>query len=66
MLDWAKKYKKYKNGEISKEEYDQWRYTYPDVEMQHIKLNQDEFKFQMLFEETIQQDLGLEKNDDED
>ena len=28
---------KYKNGEISKEEYDRWRYTYPEVEVQRTR-----------------------------
>lgn len=28
---WQKEAEKYRNGEISKEEYDKWRYTYPEV-----------------------------------
>ena len=31
---WQKEAEKYRNGEISKEEYDRWRYTYPEVEVQ--------------------------------
>ena len=27
---WAEQADKYRNGEISKEQYDQWRYTYPE------------------------------------
>lgn len=34
---WQKEAEKYRNGEISKEEYDLWRYTYPEVEVQHTK-----------------------------
>lgn len=30
LLEWAVEYMKWQNGEISKEEYDQWRYTFPD------------------------------------
>ncbi len=29
---WQKQYQKFVDGEISKEEYDQWRYTYPEKE----------------------------------
>ena len=29
---WQQESQKYQNGEISKEEYDHWRYTYPRVE----------------------------------
>ena len=31
---WQKEAEKYRNDEISKEEYDCWRYTYPKVEVQ--------------------------------
>ena len=34
---WQKEAEKYRNGEISKEEYDQWRYTYPKIETQRTK-----------------------------
>ena len=34
---WQKEAEKYRNGEISKEEYDRWRYTYPEVEVQHTR-----------------------------
>ncbi|MBQ8767603.1 MAG: helix-turn-helix transcriptional regulator [Clostridia bacterium] len=34
---WQKESEKYRNGEISKEEYDHWRYTYPEVEVQHTR-----------------------------
>lgn len=27
---WAEQAEKYRNGEISKEQYDEWRYTYPE------------------------------------
>ena len=32
-----KEAEKYRNGEISKEEYDRWRYTYPEVEVQRTR-----------------------------
>ena len=35
--DWQKEAEKYRNGEISKEEYDRWRYTYPEVEAQRTR-----------------------------
>lgn len=34
---WHKEAEKLKNGEISKEEYDQWRYTYPEIEAKRFK-----------------------------
>ena len=34
---WQKQAEKLKNREISKEEYDHWRYTYPEVEAQRTK-----------------------------
>ena len=34
---WQKEAEKYRNGEISKEEYDRWRYTYPEVEAQRTR-----------------------------
>ena len=37
LEDWAREYRKFKTGEIAKEEYDQWRYTYPEVEMQRVR-----------------------------
>lgn len=30
FIDWQRQTEKYKNGEITKEEYDHWRYNYPD------------------------------------
>ena len=34
---WQKEAEKYRNGEISKEEYDRWRYTYPEEEAQRTR-----------------------------
>ena len=34
---WQKEAEKFRNGEISKEEYDHWRYTYPEVEAQRTR-----------------------------
>ena len=34
---WQKEAEKYRNDEISKEEYDRWRYTYPEVEVQRTR-----------------------------
>ena len=62
LEDWAREYQKFKTGEITKEEYDQWRYTYPKVELQRFQLNQDEFKFQTLFEEACQPINTQEEN----
>jgi len=39
---WHKEAEKYRNGEISKEEYDRWRYTYPEVEVQRTRESLDE------------------------
>ena len=34
---WQKEAEKCRNGEISKEEYDHWRYTYPEIEVQRTR-----------------------------
>lgn len=34
---WQKECEKYRNGEITKEDYDHWRYTYPLVEVERTK-----------------------------
>lgn len=44
MIEWAKEYEKFKNGEITNEEYDQWRYTYPERKVQQTKERLDEFR----------------------
>lgn len=30
LAAWAEQAEKYRSGEISKEQYDEWRYTYPE------------------------------------
>lgn len=32
FLAWLSQYAKYKQGELSKDEYDNWRYNYPNIE----------------------------------
>ena len=45
MLDlWQREFEKFQNGEISKEEYDQWRYTYPKMEADCFKQAIDEIR----------------------
>ena len=41
---WQKEAEKYRNGEISKEEYDRWRYTYPEVEVQRTRESLDQLR----------------------
>ena len=41
---WQKEAEKYRNGEIGKEEYDRWRYTYPEVEVQRTRDALDELR----------------------
>ena len=41
---WEKQAGKFRSGEITKEEYDQWRYTYPQVEVERAKTRLDEAK----------------------
>jgi transcriptional regulator with XRE-family HTH domain len=45
MLDmfmaWQKEAEKLKNGEITKEKYDQWRYNYPRIEAERFKADID-------------------------
>lgn len=37
LSDWQNEFLKLENHEISKEEYDQWRYTYPEMKVQRLK-----------------------------
>lgn len=37
LLKWANEAKKLESGEITREEYDHWRYTYPKVEAQRTR-----------------------------
>lgn len=37
LLKWANEAKKLEAGEITREEYDHWRYTYPKVEAQRTR-----------------------------
>ena len=41
---WQKEAEKYRNGEISKEEYDRWRYTYPEIEVQRTSDDLDKIR----------------------
>ncbi len=41
---WQQQAEKYKNGEISKEEYDHWRYNYPKLEAERFKKELDELR----------------------
>ena len=41
---WQKEAEKYRNGEISKEEYDHWRYTYPEIEVQRTRVALDSLR----------------------
>ena len=48
---WQKEAEKYRNGEISKEEYDRWRYTYPEVEVQRTRDELDKIRAEKKKEE---------------
>ena len=48
---WQKEAEKYRNGEISKEEYDHWRYTYPEVEVQRTRDALDKIRAEKKTEE---------------
>lgn len=37
LLEWAIKYIKLQNGEITKEEYDNWRYTFPEDYVREVE-----------------------------
>ena len=43
---WQKEAEKYKNGEITKEDYDHWRYTYPQVEAERTRAELDKLRNQ--------------------
>jgi hypothetical protein len=38
---WQKEYDKFKRGEITKDEYDDWRYNYPKIEPKRAKQRLD-------------------------
>lgn len=44
LVDWQKEYNKFINGEISKEEYDEWRYTYPEIPVKRTRLEIDKIR----------------------
>lgn len=44
FLLWHEEYEKFKNGEITREEYDHWRYTYPQVPAERNKKALDEIQ----------------------
>ncbi|MEG0770839.1 MAG: helix-turn-helix transcriptional regulator [Clostridia bacterium] len=43
---WNKVSRKYKAGEITKEEYDNWRYNYPRIEAEQTRENLDKLRSQ--------------------
>ncbi len=43
---WNKQAEKLKNGEITKEEYDHWRYNYPKLEAERFKKELDDIRMQ--------------------
>ena len=42
---WEREYAKFKSGEISKEEYDHWRYNYPELEAERWKNDPEKYRF---------------------
>jgi len=34
LFAWLTQYSKFKQGELSRDEYDNWRYNYPNIERQ--------------------------------
>lgn len=44
---WQKETEKLKNGEITKEEYDTWRYTYPKIEVERTRVELDARRAEM-------------------
>ncbi len=46
LLAWNEEHEKLKNEEITKEEYDAWRYTYPEIEAKRRKERFDEKRMQ--------------------
>lgn len=41
FTDWQKEAERLRSGEITKEEYDQWRYTYPKIPVARQKIARD-------------------------
>lgn len=41
FFDWQKEAERLRSGEITKEEYDQWRYTYPEIPVARQKAARD-------------------------
>lgn len=44
LNSWQMEYEKFQNGEITKEEYDYWRYNYPKVEAERFKQDIDKLR----------------------
>lgn len=47
---WQKEAEKLKNGEITKEDYDKWRYTYPEIKAQRTREAFDRIREKLKFE----------------
>jgi len=52
---WSKKAENLKNSEITKEEYDQWRYTYPEGDSSYERVPSKEFS-----DTTVKGILGID------
>ena len=46
FIEWQKVAEKYRNGVTTKEEYDHWRYTYPEVQTQRNKASLDKLRIE--------------------
>ena len=44
LNSWQSEYQKLLNGEITQEEYDQWRYTYPKIQAERFKQDIDKLR----------------------
>lgn len=44
LNSWQMEYEKFQNGEITKKEYDYWRYNYPKVEAERFKQDIDKLR----------------------
>ena len=44
LNSWQSEYQKLLNGEITQEEYDQWRYTYPKIQAERFKEDIDKLR----------------------
>ena len=54
FFQWHQQEQKLQSGEITKDEYDHWRYTYPQMEVERTRQEREDFRNQMKTQQNTQ------------